>query len=288
MNFERIPKVYAKRSFDCYIDDQDKFYRFVDEFNIVGVQWSQPQTISASYFLRLLENGSVERATGYRKGYNKDSDDYSLEMNEFYLPLLDHSALWKMKNGNVICTAMPYGDKDSINDAFSQMLKQFEFPDTIHLQYLDNKYHFRQNGEYMILIYCEASDDCFDPLCSDIELQKKAKQHSGAGLLRYQTRTASFVRDRYVSEYAKRRAQGICQLCGEPAPFADCDGVPFLETHHIIWLADGGADSIENTVALCPNCHRKMHFLDLDNDIERLQKIASNTDWPLLDKAKGP
>lgn len=280
MNFERIPRFYAKRSFDCYIDDQDKFYRFVDEFNIVGVQWSQPQTISASYFLRLLEKGSAERATGYRKGYNNDSDDYSLEMNGFYLPLLDHGALWKMKNGNVICTAMPYGDENSINDTFSQMLKQFEFPDTIHLQFLDNKYHFRQNGEYMILIYCEASDDCFDPLCSDIELQKKAIQHSGSGILRRQTATASFVRDRYVSEYAKRRAQGICQLCDEPAPFVDCNGKPFLESHHIIWLADGGADSVENTVALCPNCHRKMHVLDLDEDIKKLQSIASNINWP--------
>lgn len=280
MNFESIPKVYAKRSFDRYIDDQDKFYRFVDEFNIVGVQWSQPQTISARYFLRLLEKGSAERATGPRKGYNKDSDDYSLEMNKFYLPLLDHGALWKMKNGNVICTAMPYGDEKSITDTFSQMLRQFGFPDTIRLQYLDNKYHFRENGEYMILIYCEISDDCFDPFCSDIELYKKAIQHSGPGLLRYQSKTASFVRDRYVNEYAKRRAQGICQLCGEPAPFADRDGVPFLETHHIIWLADGGADSITNTVALCPNCHRKMHILDLEEDVNRLLRIASLTDWP--------
>ena len=280
MNFESIPKNCAKRSFDCYIDDQDKFYRFVDEFNVVGVQWSQPQTISASYFLRLLEHGSAERATGHRKGHNKDSDDCSLEMNKFYLPLLDHGALWKMKNGTVLCTAMPYGDKDSINQAFSQMLKQFEFPGTIHLQYLDNKYHFRENGEYMILIYCERSDDGFDPLCSDVELQKKAIQHSGPGMLRYQTKTASFVRNRYVSEYAKRRAQGICQLCGEPAPFVDRDGVPFLETHHIIWLADGGADSIKNTVALCPNCHRKMHILDLDEDVNRLLRKASVTDWP--------
>ena len=28
----------------------------------------------------------------------------------------------------------------------------------------------------------------------------------------------------------------------------------------------GGDDSLDNTVALCPNCHRKMHFLDLESD----------------------
>ncbi|WP_296863638.1 HNH endonuclease [Thermosyntropha sp.] len=28
---------------------------------------------------------------------------------------------------------------------------------------------------------------------------------------------------------------------------------------HIEWLSRGGTDTIDNTVALCPNCHRKMH-----------------------------
>ena len=50
---------------------------------------------------------------------------------------------------------------------------------------------------------------------------------------------------------------------------------PFLETHHVIWLADGGDDSIENTVALCPNCHKKMHVLNLDEDVDKLLRIAA-------------
>ena len=140
--FARSEQVNAKRSFDSYIDDQDKFYRFVDEFNIVGVQWSQPQTISACYILRLLEKGSAERATGPRKGYNKDSDDYSLEMNKFYLPLLDHGALWKLSNGSVVCTATPYGSKDSINNSFLRMINQFDHFDSIRLQFLDDGYRF--------------------------------------------------------------------------------------------------------------------------------------------------
>jgi 5-methylcytosine-specific restriction protein A len=80
------------------------------------------------------------------------------------------------------------------------------------------------------------------------------------------TNTTSFHRNEFVSENAKRLAKGICQLCNEPAPFNDSEGKPFLETHHIVWLARGGEDSIENTVALCPNCHRRMHKLDRDED----------------------
>jgi 5-methylcytosine-specific restriction endonuclease McrA len=37
---------------------------------------------------------------------------------------------------------------------------------------------------------------------------------------------------------------------------------------------EGGEDSIENAVALCPNCHRKMHVLNLTPDIKKLNDKA--------------
>jgi 5-methylcytosine-specific restriction protein A len=85
-----------------------------------------------------------------------------------------------------------------------------------------------------------------------------------------------YERNPYVSELAKRIADGICQLCKEPAPFKDNKNESFLETHHIIWLSDNGPDTIENTVALCPNCHRKMHILDLNNDVKILMDVTAN------------
>ncbi|EOJ8646441.1 HNH endonuclease [Vibrio parahaemolyticus] len=30
--------------------------------------------------------------------------------------------------------------------------------------------------------------------------------------------------------------------------------------HHVLPLADGGSDTITNTAALCPNCHKELHF----------------------------
>ena len=69
-----------------------------------------------------------------------------------------------------------------------------------------------------------------------------------------------FKRNPYIVEYAKRKANGICCDCKQSAPFiSKFTNEPFLETHHIVPLAQGGADTIENTVALCPNCHRKRH-----------------------------
>jgi 5-methylcytosine-specific restriction protein A len=84
-----------------------------------------------------------------------------------------------------------------------------------------------------------------------------------------------YERDSIVSEYTKRKADGICQLCNQPAPFRNLDGEPYLETHHIDWLSKEGKDLIENTVALCPNCHRKMHILNLPADAATLKKKAS-------------
>lgn len=66
----------------------------------------------------------------------------------------------------------------------------------------------------------------------------------------------------------------MCQLCGLPAPFTTHEGEPFLEIHHIVPLADGGTDTPGNVVALCPNCHRRIHVLTLQTDVARLRKIV--------------
>ena len=57
------------------------------------------------------------------------------------------------------------------------------------------------------------------------------------------------------------RAKGICESCAAPAPFARShDGTPYLEVHHRLQLAAGGDDTVENAIAVCPNCHREAHY----------------------------
>jgi 5-methylcytosine-specific restriction protein A len=85
-----------------------------------------------------------------------------------------------------------------------------------------------------------------------------------------------YERNQLVSEYAKRKAKGICQLCNQPAPFCNLDGEPHLETHHVIPLANDGTDFIENVAALCPNCHRKMHILNLPADVTTLKNKTTS------------
>ena len=88
------------------------------------------------------------------------------------------------------------------------------------------------------------------------------------------TETKSIERDEYIKLYALERADGNCQLCDKPAPFLKKNGSPYLEVHHINYLANKGSDTIDNVAALCPNCHRKMHSLELQIDIDKLKKLA--------------
>jgi 5-methylcytosine-specific restriction protein A len=52
----------------------------------------------------------------------------------------------------------------------------------------------------------------------------------------------------------------MCECCKRPAPFTTPDDHPFLEVHHLTRLTDGGPDRIDAVAAICPNCHRELHF----------------------------
>ena len=78
--------------------------------------------------------------------------------------------------------------------------------------------------------------------------------------LQREVRSLQYVRDPKVVAYVLRKSKGKCSDCKEGGPFVSrATGLPYLEVHHIQMLKEGGADTVENAVALCPNCHRKRH-----------------------------
>lgn len=80
---------------------------------------------------------------------------------------------------------------------------------------------------------------------------------------------ANYMRDPKVKAWILKEADGQCECCGCNAPFETIEGEPFLEVHHIRHLSDGGSDTVTNTIAVCPNCHREMHY-----GIDRFRLIA--------------
>jgi 5-methylcytosine-specific restriction protein A len=78
---------------------------------------------------------------------------------------------------------------------------------------------------------------------------------------RFQVVSMAFRRNPDVAAEVLIRAAGHCERCGSAAPFTrTSDSTPYLEVHHRVFLSAGGEDAVENAIALCPNCHRDMHY----------------------------
>lgn len=85
----------------------------------------------------------------------------------------------------------------------------------------------------------------------------KAKKRPAA----YSLTTTAYSRNADVIAEVLFQAKGACQGCGNPAPFRrKSDNAPYLEVHHKVPLSMNGEDTVENAIALCPNCHRERHF----------------------------
>ncbi|QPC83549.1 HNH endonuclease [Phototrophicus methaneseepsis] len=92
------------------------------------------------------------------------------------------------------------------------------------------------------------------------QLRLKAMNRGDSASTPLERKQVYYKRCNIIKQYALRRANGVCEGCGLSAPFYTDKGNPFLEVHHIDRIADGGPDEIDAVVALCPNCHRKVHY----------------------------
>lgn len=97
-----------------------------------------------------------------------------------------------------------------------------------------------------------------------IEYLKKPIKESPKGNSKPQKKISTskeiYERDSKIKAWILQNADGKCEYCKSESPFITSNGIPYLEVHHLKTLANGGSDTIGNTVALCPNCHREFHF----------------------------
>ena len=77
-----------------------------------------------------------------------------------------------------------------------------------------------------------------------------------------------YKRDPQVRAAVVLRSQGHCEYCHESGFLRD-DGKLYVETHHIIALAEDGADRVSNVIALCAGHHREAHFGALRAELEQ-------------------
>lgn len=92
----------------------------------------------------------------------------------------------------------------------------------------------------------------------------------------------TFERDPRVKRWVLANAKGICELCSQPSFETGIPWNPrFLEVHHVDPLHNGGPDTCDNTVALCPTCHRRCHHgTDAEACTARLYRTISRLQAP--------
>lgn len=124
-------------------------------------------------------------------------------------------------------------------------------------------------GIWELKVVQRTTEDLAPVLCdTPVELESQLSRISPSELRpegqiaprKISTLAETFSRDARVVAFVLGEATGICEACSNPSPFRKDNGDPFLEVHHLKRLADGGRDKVENTIAVCPNCHRELHY----------------------------
>ncbi|PKF60178.1 HNH endonuclease [Psychromonas sp. psych-6C06] len=111
----------------------------------------------------------------------------------------------------------------------------------------------------------EIEIDFNDKVKASLELsqsdREKRLKNSPSKAEKIIVKTAVYKRNPDVVAQVLIRANGRCELCENEAPFIRRkDKTPFLEVHHKVFLCNGGDDTVNNAIAICPNCHREQHF----------------------------
>jgi 5-methylcytosine-specific restriction enzyme A len=121
----------------------------------------------------------------------------------------------------------------------------------------------RQAIVFQLIPADSAADPEAEPLPASANLAELAKaadedpaEHKDSSVGQRKT----YGRSRALRLYVRVRADGVCEGCGQPAPFTARDGSGYLECHHTLRRSDSGPGNRRTVIALCPNCHSRIHF----------------------------
>jgi len=108
----------------------------------------------------------------------------------------------------------------------------------------------------------------------NIDILKKKVSTIDINPSKIEQKIQTYKRNNLLRSYIKQRSNYTCEMpkCNY-ASFTKSNGEKYIEIHHIMPLSEGGEDSIENTIALCPNCHREIHH---SKNKEKLNKLLIN------------
>lgn len=80
----------------------------------------------------------------------------------------------------------------------------------------------------------------------------------------------------WVVDNARKRANGHCEFCGNPAPFERDDGSPYLVFSFIQPFRKGGRCTEDNIISLCPNCNARVKTISSPDQVEYIRSLLKS------------
>jgi 5-methylcytosine-specific restriction enzyme A len=236
---------------------------------------SSPQTIAAAYLIaKSVYEGKLKRADGARRlhEYNRVNTNSAKDLIDGYKHLrrgeVFHRTLSAPDMRYYLSNILAHSGPAALQTALRSLW--------LHVDYYERVQQTTMRAMRELAVDFQSSAGTFkfaDQVTMEFEKAVQRSMSDDPGRRRKRLVKApkipdrfpvvilSFVRNPDVVAEVRFRAKGKCEGCNKNAPFLRRkDGKPYLEVHHVKQLADGGEDTVENAIALCPNCHRERHF----------------------------
>ncbi len=263
--------------------------------NIIGI-YKNLVYYKEQKYNTLFERCEVELRRQYREGienhaYNIDSrikidwDIYNIHIDRVIFlgvlvaiskNILDKSFTTKNIAEFANCIHGNFGNalkyqginKSELKSELKKLLYSFENSDY-------NSYLINDVDHYELLASTYTRDNAQD-LEAKIEEQSNIKTKNTAGE-RYRNTALIQLIKAYNNKLYAVDGKLICECCGEQT-FITTNNDSYLEYHHLIpFSTHDGPDHYLNIYAICPMCHRKIHFIRVNDKPIVYQNLSQNS-----------
>ena len=273
------------------VTDQNKLDRLVEVFTILCNYKNQK-------YQELFQNCSAEIKRQYvcnaggaeyiiNPKYKIEWDMYNIHAD--LLVLLSVTILLLEAKDNIVFS------KDTLNQ-FVDGMKSL-YPNILSLLGLSSKTSLKNELRNIVPVF---SDGMFDNYLEETEdnysasivtylnesladLEQKIKDNSNLapvfidGVRKRNMALIGLIKAYNLQKYSVGGALLKCECCGYPT-FLTYKNESYVEYHHLIPFSEfDGPDHSLNILALCPMCHRKLHFLKPEDKQPLYSSIAGNS-----------
>lgn len=104
-----------------------------------------------------------------------------------------------------------------------------------------------------------------EQLLKKIEEKSKSNEKAIQGMVKRKRAVSSYQRDPQIGGWLQSLYQNKCQICGDSF-IIPSTRKHYSEHHHIVPVSNGGKNTKENIIVVCPTCHKKFDrgFLKAD------------------------